>query len=460
LALRRGGRCLLALSAIAAAHPPSAGAQAPSGASASNIIVTVHQSSQLPSTYFDTQVVPGSLTNPGVLTIHNLGRGTATVRLDPVDGLTTDTLGSAYALTGSSRGATSWIGLGSRRLRLAPHAQVDVPLAIGPPSSAAPGDYLSGIAVQTVGQPPVTHTTGQMSIGEVHRYVVGVEMTVPGPSVHRIRFTGARVVRYPARVTFQLLARNAGNRILTNVHGQATVTDARGRVVVSEALGPGTFVTHSAIAYPVGAPGLVPAEGDGFRVRAVLYYSGGVARLDTGVTFGQAAANLQQNYVKTPGGAGTALWQIIALALGALMLLAGGWLVLAHRRRRSLSGRAAWAFLDVALAAARPEQPLSVVRIDTDPVRSDGRRRARRAAARRLRDIDRLCDLGPQLLLLVLPATSTATASGLAQDLAASLARDGILPARGALPVVTVTAATSSRELVAAVAAAGERVPA
>ena len=325
------------------------------------------------------------------------------------------------------------------------------------PRSARAGDYLSGVAVEAIGATTTTRPQGGTSIEEIDRYAIGVELTLPGPRRPAIEFTGARVVRFPSELTFQLLARNTGNVILKDVQGSALVTQA-GRVVAELPLGPGTFVTGTAIAYPVGAPGQEPAEGTRYRVQAVLRYHGGVARLDTWVTFGRAAASMQQRYAGAPassgggsGGVGTLAWAILA-AGAALLLLAGIVLIVASRRRRPLRGRAARAHLERLLAGASDAQPVSLMRIEVDPAGPGGRRRAYRVVAQRMRASDRLCDLGTDGVVLVLPATAAATAAGLALDLSSQLAREGVVLARGVPPVATATTPTGVAEMLAACA--------
>lgn len=409
------------------------------------VVVQVHPTSGSPSTYFDAHVGSGRSVI-GSLAVVNTGSRSISVRLDPVDALTTNTLGSAYALTASARGPSSWIHLGHRRLTIPARAARSVGVSVQVPASARPGDYLSGIGVEALAATRVTSVAGGMSIGEIDRYAIGVELKLPGPRFPAIRFTGARVVRYPSRLTFLLLARNSGNVILQNVQGEATVS-RDGRVLASVPLGPGTFVTGTAIAYPIGVPGEEPSEGTRYQVEADLRYGGGVAHLDTSVVFGRAAASVQQRYlVATPasgGGNDTAV-----LAGGALvLLLAGGGFALLLRRRRSLHGAAARAYLERTLATASETHPVSLMRIEI--AGPGGGRRVARVVGQRIRATDRLCDLAGRLVLL-LPGTGAQTAAGLAVDLGAALAREGVLTTSGAVPVATATTPVGVEELIAA----------
>jgi hypothetical protein len=246
-----------------------------------------------------------------------------------VDGLTATTLGSAYGLRGSKiHGPTRWVRLSKRRVTLAPHGRTTISVTVTPRQRARPGDYLSGIGVQALGERTRTKTRGNLAIASIQRYAVGVVTRVPGPRHPLIRFTGARIAREPAGVTFFTAARNRGNVILQGVQGQVTITQGK-RLVARRPMGPGTFVTGTSISYPLLVTAEQPKEGTVYRVRAFLRYRGGVARLDTQVTFGHRSAEQQAEFGKalrhTGAGFLTTMLAVIAgvavVATAAFMLL-------------------------------------------------------------------------------------------------------------------------------------------
>ena len=457
--LRSASGCAFALAAVLAAlfATPAGAATAGPG-----VIVKVHPAAGPASTYFAVTARPGTTVRPGSLQLVNPTAGPVTIRLDPVDSLTTNTLGSAYSLGGPAHGVTSWTTLSSRRVTLPPHGHTNIAVAADVPSSAKPGDYLSGIAVEALGQVSSTPSKHGISIGEIDRYAIGLELRVPGPRSPLIRFTGARVVRDPSQLTFLLLARNLGNVILKNVHGTAVVIRS-GHVVAQLPLGPGTFVTGTSIAYPVGARTEEPTVGTKYRVQATLYYAGGVAHLDTQVAFGHAAAVVQQRYGGPGASSSSASSSLLPwVALVILLLGIGGAgffiFVLAPRRRRAPQGRAAQAHVDRALAGATDDRPVSIVHIRTDQAAE--RRRAARVVSERMRASDQLCDLDERGLVLVLPTTGAPMAAGFALDLTSALIREGVALPPGALAVATATAPTNLTALMAAYAAPAPRVPA
>jgi hypothetical protein len=54
-----------------------------------------------------------------------------------------------------------------------------VPVAVGVPHHAAPGDYLSGVSIEALGQNVQSARSGGVAIANVDRYVIGVDVQVP-----------------------------------------------------------------------------------------------------------------------------------------------------------------------------------------------------------------------------------------------------------------------------------------
>ena len=386
--------------AIAAAFAPCAAA-----APAPAITVGVHTASGAPGSYFILSGKPGAAANAGTLEIENRRAKRVVVHLDPVGALTASTLGSAYTTAGAalSRPA-AWTRVQPKQVVLGPHGHVKVPVTVAIPSGIAPGDYLSGISVQALGQQRTTRVRGNIAISSVQRYAVGMLVGVPGPRHPLIQITSARVAREPAGLTFYLHARNAGNAILKNVRGWVLVTRGR-RTVARTTIGPGTFVTSTSIDYPVLVPREQPREGAFYRVRALMRYRGGVARFDNKVSFGHKAAQTQQDFggpAVTDGRSGIPVWVVVAsfsvaFAAGLAALL------LFLRRRRTRGPLVALRALEAAIAEADGE-PLSVVRI-VDVYDWKPARKLAGAVRSRLRPSDALYRLSKYELLVVLPGT-------------------------------------------------------
>jgi hypothetical protein len=392
------------------------------------VLVRVHQRSGVASTYFQLRGRAGTTVRAGTLELVNPTAARIAVRLDPVDGITTDTLGSAYRLRGAAiHGPTRWLRIEHPAVTIPPHGHVQVPVSLAVPHSAKPGDYLAGVAVEALHQVHRLNRAHGLAIGETDRYGVGVELSIPGPRHPLVRFTGARLEREPSGLAFLLLAHNPGNVILKNAHGWALVTQGDRRVA-AETITPGTFVTGSAIQYPVPARAEQPREGTRYRVRAKLYYQGGVAYLDTLVVFGHRAAVTQQLYggPKASSG-GWFRWWFGVIAAAALLLLLVGYT--RRRRRRPLALAAAIALLERELATGRE---LSVVHIALGQGSRSARRELLELLRGRVRPSDRICDLEADGLLIVLPATGAGMASAFASDLSTLLDGSGLVESIGA----------------------------
>jgi hypothetical protein len=331
LAPRGAPRALLALACavVSLCCAPTASAAVPSG-----LVVIPHPISSPQLSYFRLQARPRRVARAGTIELLNPTRSPLSVVLAPVDGQTLSTLGSSYAPPGSrAHGPTRWLRLGRRTLTLPAGRSAAVPLSVLAPARARPGDHLAGVSIEALHQ-RAQHTAAKgVSIASVVRYAIGVEVTLPGRRHPLIRFTGAQLQREPAGLTFLLLARNPGNVILQNVHGAVRIS-AGGRAVLARPIPGGTFVSGTSIAYPVPAFNLRPAEGTRYGISAWLRYPGGIARLNTTVTFGHREALLARKYDqprKSPGG--TPGWAIALLA-GAILYGALTTALLLRRRGR------------------------------------------------------------------------------------------------------------------------------
>lgn len=423
------------------------------GAAGPVVGLSIHQASGSPLRYFKLNVSPGTTVPAGSLTVTNPTRHVVKVRLDPVNGLTDSMLGADYALAGKAgSGATSWIDLGARRLRIPAHSSSSVAVAILVPGSAKPGDYLSGIAVQSQEPHQVARATHGMVIGETYRYVIGVEARVPGPRRRHIHFTSARVVRWPASVVFLLSASNDGNVILKNVHGSARITRGS-RQVSSMRIPPGTFVSHTAIQLPLSTPREHPSAGTVYRVRAKLVYSGGIAYLDTYVKFGRHAAAVQSQYTprRGRGTSGGVSWAELGGAIAGVLAFAVLLLWWRRRRRQPLSPKATLSLLRrLLLSSAEHGRPLSLIYLDV--VASRGvKRRLVEVLRPALRGADAIGDLGNGRLLVILPETGGELARGMASELTAVLHRASLGHVVGPTNVVTAAAGLDAERLIAQV---------
>lgn len=329
--------CALCALACACANAPASSAQS------TGLIVIPRPISSPGLSYFKLTARPGHSVRVGTIELRNPTARARRVALAAVDGATLGTLGSTYLPRGTrTHGAALWLRIGRPTIAVPAHGRAVVPIAIRVPRAARPGDYLSGVSIEALDQ--LSHATAHrgLSIASVVRYAIGVEVSLPGPRRPLIQFTGVGLRREPAGLTFLLDARNSGNVILQGVHGHVRVVSA-GHTILSRPIEAGTFVAHTAIAYPVPAYGQTPAEGTRYEISAWLRYRGGIARLSETVVFGHRDAVQQQRYstARAPArGAtpGTAWWKVALLA-GALLYGVFVTILLWRRRSRETSAR-------------------------------------------------------------------------------------------------------------------------
>jgi hypothetical protein len=311
------------------------GAAAPAASATSGLVVVPRPTSAPGLSYFKLLAKPGSTARPGTIELRNPTNEPLGVLVAGVDGETLGTLGSTYAPPGSrAHRATLWLQLARRALVVPPRSSVAVPITVRVPSTAQPGDYLSGVSVEALDQRARSVARHGVSIASVARYAIGVETSVPGARHPLIRFTGAAIQREPAGLTFLLNARNPGNVILQGVHGFVRITQGS-HLVLARPIDAGTFVTHTSIAYPVNAFGRTPTQGRRYRIVAAMHYAGGVATLDTNVTFGHREAAIAKRYAPAPAPAagGTAWWKIAGVVAALAYALLTTVLLLRRRER-------------------------------------------------------------------------------------------------------------------------------
>jgi hypothetical protein len=433
---------MAAVLAVALACAPSAAAAGPP------MTVSVRQASGGIGNYFQVSAQSGQVVSAGTLRLRNQTDDPVTVYLDPVRGMTASTLGSAYKLRGSkASGPASWVVLDERRVVLAPRGHARLPVSVRMGVGTRPGDYLAGIGVQAGGASSV-RASGNVEIGSVQRYAIGVVVRVPGPRNPLVKLTGVGLDREPAGVTFKIKGRNSGNVILQNVQGLATISNGN-HVVARRKMGPGTFVTGTSIAYPILVSKLRPKMGTQYRVRAYLRYPGGIAKIDKVVEFGEIDAMRQQAYggPKVDGGGDDNQLLLFLLIAAAI---AGGLAALQWRRRRPSSGEGALRrALPRQIAHARANgEPLSLTVVRNGRAGSRDLATAARAC---LRPRDEIFQLEQGGLMVVSPDTTPEAGEVLAAEIRRRLSRGG--NGAPALILIPNAAASNAEELLQAVSA-------
>jgi hypothetical protein len=225
--------------------------------------------------YFVYELAPDA-EKTGRVRLRNTGAEPVIVELRPVDAETAQTGGSAFAATEAKPVAAGrWIRLKEPRVTLASGEQVSVKFTVSPPPGTAPSQYLAGIAAYT----PVAPDRAQNAAGANQagagitlqtRYVIGVQVDVPGEWVPSIRITGAEVLERMSSTQLGIAMRNDGDTFL-KPEGSVTLTNADAKLILSQPIKLDTFVTGTEILYPVAWPG-VPVGGE-YGVDVELNYA-------------------------------------------------------------------------------------------------------------------------------------------------------------------------------------------
>jgi MYXO-CTERM domain-containing protein len=232
--------------------------------------------------------LPAGEEESGSLAVRNPGDVPVTIHLAAVDALTAQGGGSAFAAADAAPETSgSWLRLEEPRVELAAGEQTSVGFSVHPPVGTAPGQYLAGIAAFVPVSPNDPGAAGADQTSALvtvqTRYVIGVQVEVPGEWTPSLEITGASVSRQPGGARLGVVLRNDGD-IFLRPKGAVTLTDAAGRQVLSEPFALDTFLTGTDYTHLVAWPG-TPLEGE-YGVEIELNYADdGVARYSGSLVF-------------------------------------------------------------------------------------------------------------------------------------------------------------------------------
>ncbi len=210
----------------------------------------------------------------GSVRVVNPGLAPVTVELAGVDAETAQTGGSAFADAAASPvAAAMWLHLDETQVTLEPGDEKSVAFNVQPPAGTAPGQYLAGItAFVPAVKEAATSDAGQAgaSITMQTRYVIGVQVDVPGEWTPAMTITGANAMEQPSGTRLGITMENTGDTFI-KPEGKVALSNAEATPILEQPIQLGTFVTGTNITYPVAWPG-VPAGGD-YAVDVELNYA-------------------------------------------------------------------------------------------------------------------------------------------------------------------------------------------
>lgn len=225
--------------------------------------------------FFIFELEPGDEAT-GSLRLENTGAGPVTMELAAADAETAGAGGSAYAgVEAMPAAAGAWVLLDEPRVTLGPGEQTSVGFAVEPPPGTAPGQFLAGIIAYIPAAPEGTPvaigaTQAGASIIMQTRYVIPVQVNVPGEWTPSLTITGASALEYPSGTQLGIAMRNNGDTFL-QPEGSVTLSNAAATPILEQPIQLGTFITGTDITYPVAWPGA--PQGGEYAVAVELNYA-------------------------------------------------------------------------------------------------------------------------------------------------------------------------------------------
>jgi hypothetical protein len=215
--------------------------------------------------YFTYELSPNTKAEGSVL-LRNPGTKSVTIELSPVDAKTAMAGGSDYSASNAPVSVVgSWLDLDKTRVTIAAGEEEQVGFKVMPPEGIQPGQYLAGIAAfvpsTAVATPGVTgsNQTGAGFNVQV-RYVIAVQIDVPGEWTPALTITGASAQEYPSGTQLAIAIRNDGDSFL-KPEGKVTLSNAQATPILDEPIALDTIITGTNTIYPLVWPG-VPQGGE------------------------------------------------------------------------------------------------------------------------------------------------------------------------------------------------------
>lgn len=298
--------------------------------------------------YFVYELAAGTEAT-GSVRLQNLSPEPVTIELAAVDAETAQAGGSAFAAADASPVAVgAWVLLDEPRVTLEPGGEASVGFSVQPPAGTRPGQYLAGLVAFVPAEPSGTPASGSTQAGAgitmQTRYVIGVQVNVPGDWASSLTITGASALEYPSGTQLGIEMRNDGDTFL-QPSGSVTLSNAAATPILTEPIQLGTFITGTSMIYPIPWPG-APNPGDyGVSVQLayaddlVASYSGMLNVSDTAPAAAPAPGeDAQPAVAPAPAPAPSPIQPWMIYAIGGMLLLIVillALLVIRGSRRRS-----------------------------------------------------------------------------------------------------------------------------
>lgn len=218
-------------------------------AAADTISARVAEGSQTDPTgsWFSLNATAGASIEQSVV-VRNPNSRAVTVRVEGVDGFTSDTASASYGTPGSvPERSGRWIAVSTPELIIDAGAEQTVPFSVRVPANTAPGEYLAGLSVSVPPNEGVASTPGgggaEIKLALQAQRLIAVKVTVPGPASANLVVSGTEPFAGIDGVGLLIGLENQGNAFAS---GSAEVT-IDGKVVHDFEIS--TFVPGTKIRY-------------------------------------------------------------------------------------------------------------------------------------------------------------------------------------------------------------------
>ncbi len=284
---------------------------------------------ELAPSYFKLTVKPGDTRQEAVV-VSNSSDGPIEFLVDGVDGLTGTTSGVVYSNRDDRHLETSrWLRPSERRIVLAPGSSEKFHFTIRVPRDARAGDHLAGLAFQDVNEKA---SKSRMSVKQVLRVVMGVQLTVAGGSAAQIELGALKIVPLPGTQVPSVVLdlRNKGE-VLCKPKARVVLTGPDGAPIAAEQQ-LDTILPGDEIAYPLPFKGKLAAGT--YRAEAAIDGCGAHQRADVSATLASSLSGTTPMANPAPTVAAASPVPVGLLAGVGMAGLAGGGLSVFWALRR------------------------------------------------------------------------------------------------------------------------------
>jgi hypothetical protein len=216
--------------------------------------------------YFRVEAAPGDQVDLSVQ-IGNSGVDPATFRTYAADAFTMENGG--FGLNDSTMptsGPTTWLDYPTEEMSFQPGTALDRTFTVAVPQGTSPGQYITGIALETVDATPLGNQEGVINFSVVKRSARAVFIVVPGPIKPGMMLTNPSINQDSAN-SLRIDLRNTGN-VLLNPTGTVRIVADRGTTLVDAPVQMGTVYAGHSTVLAINLPQPLPA-GD-YLVSAAL----------------------------------------------------------------------------------------------------------------------------------------------------------------------------------------------